>query len=181
MRGGLGDPRRVEHRAERDLEEPGQVRRAVLVGERDGLLGRERVAAVAGSYVDVAAGGLGVEPLAHVALGGAGARGELGGRQRPGAGERAIEAEPVAHHDERGVQRRADLVDGAEHELLELRRIQRRGFGGGHGSPFGDGFSGRAMMGTASPCHIGPRPYLVPSRAPSSAAARAPSRVSSDA
>ena len=42
---GLGDPRRVEHRAERDLEEAGQVGRAVGVGQRDRLLGRQRVAA----------------------------------------------------------------------------------------------------------------------------------------
>ena len=42
---GLLDPRRVDHRAERDLEEAGQERRAVLVGERDRLLGRQRVAA----------------------------------------------------------------------------------------------------------------------------------------
>ncbi len=42
--GRLGDARRVVHRAEGDLEEPGQVRGARLVGQRDGLLGRQRVA-----------------------------------------------------------------------------------------------------------------------------------------
>ena len=80
---GLGDPRRVEHRAERDLEEAGQVRGAVRVGQRDRLLGRQRVAAALGVVLDVAARRLRVQPLADVALGGAGAVGELGGRQRP--------------------------------------------------------------------------------------------------
>ena len=50
----------------------------------------------------------------------------LGG-QRACAGERAVEAELVAHHDERGVQRRADLVDGAENERLELRAVDGGG------------------------------------------------------
>ena len=131
---GIGDARRVQHAAERDLEEPGQVGRAVGVGERDGLLGRQAVAALGRVVLDVAAGGLRVEPLAHVALGRAGARGELAGRERPGAGERAVEAEAVAHHDQRRVERGADLVDGAEHELLELGGVQRRLFDdvGGH-------------------------------------------------
>ena len=44
--GGLGDLRGVEHGPERDLEEPGQVGRAVCVGQRDGVLGREAEAAV---------------------------------------------------------------------------------------------------------------------------------------
>ena len=123
----LLDPRRVDHRAERDLEEAGQVRRAVLVGQRDRLLGRERVAPALRVVLDVAARRLRVQPLAHVALGRAGARGQVGGRERAGAGERAVEAELVAHHDERGVQRRADLVDCLEHELLQLLHVERRG------------------------------------------------------
>ena len=123
---GVGDPRRIEHRAERDLEEPGQVGRAVVVGQRDGLLGREAVAGFRWVVLHVAAGGLGVEPLAHVALVGAGARRELVGRERPGARERAVEAEPVADHDQCRVERGADLVDGAEDELLELAGVQRR-------------------------------------------------------
>ena len=123
--GGVGDPRRVQHRAERVLEEPRQIGRAVLVAERDRLLGRQAVGAVARVVGDEAAGGLGVEPLAHVALGGAGARRQLAGRERPGAGERPVEAEPVAHHDQRRVERRADLLDGAEHELLELGGVGR--------------------------------------------------------
>jgi hypothetical protein len=128
----LGDPRRVEHRAERELEEAGQVRRARLVGECVRLLRGQRVAAAVGLVLDVAARGLRVQPLADVALGGAGAARELGRRQRPGAGERAVEPEPVAHDDERGVERRADLVDGAEHELVQLLQVERLLFDRGH-------------------------------------------------
>src|SRR5207302_4522787 len=36
--GRLGDPGRVDHRSERDLEEAWQIRRARLVSERDRLL-----------------------------------------------------------------------------------------------------------------------------------------------
>ena len=129
--GGVGDPRRVQHRAERVLEQPWQIRRAVLVAERDRLLGSERVAAV--RVLHVPARGLGVEPLAHVALTGPGALRELSRGEAAGSGERSVEAELVAHHDERGVERGADLVDGAEDELLELAGVHRRVIDGGHG------------------------------------------------
>ncbi len=62
----------------------------VLVGERERLLGRELYAPVAGVVLDVAAGGLRVQPLAHVALGGAGAlaraRRASSARARPAPG-----------------------------------------------------------------------------------------------
>ena len=50
--GRLGDPRRVVHGAERDLEEAGQVGGARLVGQRHRLLGRQGVAAAVGVVVD---------------------------------------------------------------------------------------------------------------------------------
>ena len=123
----LDDPRRVDHRAERDLEEPRQVRRAVLVGQRRRLLRRQGVAAGGRVVLDVAARGLVVQPLAHVALAGARAARELVRGERAGAGEGAVQAELVAHDDERGVERRADLVDGAEDECLELGPVDRDG------------------------------------------------------
>ena len=89
--------------------------------------------------LDEAARGLGVEPLAHVALAGAGPLRQLAGRQRAGARQRPVEAEPVAHDDERRVERRADLVDGAEHELLELLGVERRVFDDRHRVPPRDG------------------------------------------
>ena len=107
-------------------KKPGQVGRALLVGQRHRLLGRQRVAPAGGVVVDVAARGLRVQPLAHVALADAGAPRQLGRRQAAGAGERAVEAELVAHHDERRVEGRADLVDGAEDELLELVGVELR-------------------------------------------------------
>ena len=150
---GLGDLRRVDHRAERELEEARQVRRALRVGERDGLLGGERVAAGLGVVADVVARRLGVAPLAHVALGGAGPLRQLGRRQRPALGERAVEAELVAHHDERGVERRADLVDRAEHELHELVAVDLDGVvQGGHGR---DRMSGPPSLASGAPLVFG--------------------------
>ena len=121
----LRDERRVDDRAERELEEAGEERGAVRVGEHGGLLGREAVAAAAGVVRQVAARRLRVQPLAHVRLGRARARRQLGGDQRPRCGQRPVEPEPVADHDQSGVQRRADLVDRREHELLQLLRVER--------------------------------------------------------
>ncbi len=73
--------------------------------------------------VHVAAGGLGVEPLADVALVGAGPLRELRGGQPAAAGERAVEAELVAHHHERGVERGSHLVHGSEEEGHQLLLI----------------------------------------------------------
>ena len=117
--GGLGDLRRVEHRAERDLEEPRQVGRAVGVGQRDGVLGREAEPAVLRTRRSRRRPGRSAT-RARSARGCRSASASSRGGQRAGVGQRAVEAEPVAHHDQRGVQRRADLVDGAEDELLEL-------------------------------------------------------------
>jgi hypothetical protein len=83
-----------------DLEEAGQVRRALLIREGHRVLGREREAPAGGVVLNVAAGRLGVEPLAHVALGRARSLGELGRAQRSRVGEGAVEAELVAHDDE---------------------------------------------------------------------------------
>src|SRR5207244_6171038 len=91
----LDDLRRVQHRAERDLEEPREIGRALRVRQRERLLGREGVAAALRLVLDVAAGGLGVEPLPHVTLRGAGPFGQLARRQRAGAGELPVEAELV--------------------------------------------------------------------------------------
>src|SRR5262249_2485962 len=66
-----------------------------------------------------------VQPLPHVALGRVRALGELCRCERPDVPECAVETELVADHDERRVQCRADLVHGAEDELLELRAVDR--------------------------------------------------------
>ena len=128
----LGDALRVDDGAERDLEEPRQVGGAVLVGERHRLLGREAVAALVGVVVHVAAGRLGVQPLPYVALGGTGAGRQLARRERTGPGERTVEAEPVAHHHQRGFQRGPDLLHRAGHKLLELRSVERAFIDGRH-------------------------------------------------
>jgi hypothetical protein len=76
----VGDPRRVEHRADGDLEETRQVRGAARIGERDRLLRGQAVETAVGVVVDVAPRRLGVQPLADIPLGGAGALGQLCGR-----------------------------------------------------------------------------------------------------
>ena len=123
----LDDRRRVDHRPDRSLEQTGQIRRAARVGECDRLLGRQRVAATVRVVLHEPARRLGVQPFAHVTLGGSGALGELGRRQRSSTGQPAVQAELVAHHHERRVQRRADLVDGAEYELHQLVAVDLDG------------------------------------------------------
>ena len=98
---GVHDVLGVVHRAEGELEEAGQERRAVGFGHRERVLGRQRVALRRGVVRDVAAGRLRVQPLAGVRLGGLRALGELRGRARTVRGEVAVVAELVAHDDER--------------------------------------------------------------------------------
>jgi hypothetical protein len=115
----LGDVLARVGGAERELEAARHEGRAGGVREHQGLLGRHRVAVGGGVVVDPAAGGLGAEPLADVALGGAGARGELRRGQRAAGGELAIEAEAIADDDQRGVDRGTELDDG-----LAEKRVQ---------------------------------------------------------
>ena len=114
----LGDRVRGVHRSQGDLERADDAGRAGLVGERDGVLVRQGEPPVA-LVGDVPAGGLGAQPLADVALRGAGACRELGGGQRPGAGHRAVEAELVADDDHRTAQQGADVLDRLADELHE--------------------------------------------------------------
>jgi hypothetical protein len=117
----------VVGRAEGDLEEAGQVRRAARVGEGRGMLRREGVGAGRLVVLDVAAGRLGVEPLAGVVLVGGGAAGEPAGRHRRAVGHRGVVAQLVAEDDERGVEGGADLVDGLEDEGHQLVGVEGRG------------------------------------------------------
>lgn len=109
----------VGGRAERYLEAPADERRAGLVGERRGLLCGERVAAADRVVVDVAACRLSAEPFAHVALRGPGPLGQLRGIERPGLGERAVEPEAIADHDQGGVHGRAELNDRLTEERVQ--------------------------------------------------------------
>jgi hypothetical protein len=117
--GGVRDPAGTGDGADGDLEQPGQERRARLVGEGDGMLGRERVAGRRGVVVHDRAGRLRIEPLAGVVRVGAGGHRELGRRERTSVGQGPVVAELVAHHDEGGVEGGADLVDGPEDERHE--------------------------------------------------------------
>ena len=113
-----GAPHRVH-----ELEEAGHERRRELVGERRRLLGRELVRLALLRVADVAARGLGIEPLLHVALGGAGALRELGGG-RGALRERLVEAEPIADDDEGRAHRRAGVTDDLAEESFEFLGVR---------------------------------------------------------
>jgi len=115
-----------------DLERAAQEDRAVLVGDHHGLLGRKLVGAVGRVVGHVAAGGLVAEPLADVPFGGAGAGGQRGRRDRPGARHRLVKAEPVADVQQQPRDGRAHVGDGLPDEGLEPGLVDRVRFGGGH-------------------------------------------------
>ena len=117
----VGDPRLVAHGRRHQLEGAGEERRAGLVGEHDGVLGGQRVQAVLVGHVR--AGGLRAQPLAHAALAGAGPLGQFARGERTRSRHRLVEPEPVADHDQRSVERGAELSDGPVDELLDLLRI----------------------------------------------------------
>jgi hypothetical protein len=75
---GFGDLGFIFDCGDHDLEGAGQVHGAVFVGQGEGLLLREREALAVGVVADIAAGGLGGQPLGDQARVGAGAVGQLG-------------------------------------------------------------------------------------------------------
>ena len=163
-----GPPRRScgesMHRAERDLEEPGQVGRAVRIGQRDRLLGRQRVAAAVGVVVDVAARRLGVQPLADVALGGAGALGQFGRRQTagarpaPGTG-RACRPSPPAP---RSVWRRLHPPRGRRTACSLSPSTSTGSLDGAHDVPPGSVSGERRVRGTTARFRGAPSLWRVP-------------------
>ena len=106
------------------LEGADHLERAGGIGEHEGVLGRQDVAALA--VLQEAAGRLGGEPLAHVALLGAGAGGQLLGGDRLPVGHGAVEAELLADQSERRVDRGADLRGDVPDEGLELGLVDVR-------------------------------------------------------
>ena len=121
-----GHPRDRLELVDRDLEGAQDVEGAVLAGQRLALLLVEREAAGGRVVVDVAAGGLGRQPLQQVARIGLGAPGERLGVRRP-LRERTVEAELVADHHGRRVHHGADVGHEAAHEGIELVGIERHG------------------------------------------------------
>src|SRR5262249_61152475 len=83
-------------------------------GQAIGVRGGVHIGVVDGQE---AGDGLLLEPLAHVALGGAGAGGELTGRRLPAVGECLVEAEPTTEVDRRDLQG----VDGGGEQALHQR------------------------------------------------------------
>ena len=97
----------------------------------------------------VPTGGLRAQPLADVPLRGTRAIGELGRRERSGAGHRPIEPELVADHHHGAAEHRADVADGLLHELVHLRLVHCRFLS--H-APCGDGWwAARRRVAVSTP------------------------------
>ena len=96
----------------------GQIGGAIWLGEGEGLLGGEAEGLRGFAPGDVAAGGLGGEPLADVAFVGVGNGGELGGGHGV-SGEGLVEAELIAENDHAGVHGGAEVTDEAADEGVQ--------------------------------------------------------------
>ena len=101
-------------------------------GDHHGLLGGQFVRALGRVVDDVAAGGLVAEPFADVPLGGAGPLGQRGRRDRPGAGHRLVQAQPVAEVQQQPGDGRAHVDHRLSDERLELRLVDGRDVGCRH-------------------------------------------------
>jgi hypothetical protein len=128
------DVRRVLDDGGRQLERAREVGGALLLGERQGLLGREAEALGRGVVGDVSAGGHRRQPLADVPLGRVRAVGELGGGDRLAVRHRPEQAEALAERDQREADRGAEVGDEATHQGVERALIDHRlgSAGGGH-------------------------------------------------
>jgi hypothetical protein len=74
------------------------------VSQHRRLLGREVEAAGAGFVIHVVTSRLGVQPLAHAPLFGAGLLGQFGGGEGAAARERVEQAQAITKHDQGGAQ-----------------------------------------------------------------------------
>ena len=128
---GLGEPVGDAPRCQRGLEGTDEEGRAVRVGKRHRLLGRQGVMAAVGQVAHVAGGGLSVEPLAHVALADAGAGGELRGAERPVRGQRAVEAELVTDQHQGCDRHGAEIHHDAAQQFVEQVFVDRAASGRG--------------------------------------------------
>jgi hypothetical protein len=114
---------------------PGRTAGLLFVGERDGVLGGQRVAARLGVVADESARGLGVQPFPGVRVAGPGPGGRPGCGRGPVAGQVPVVARLVAHHRQGAVQGGADFLDGAEHERHQLVGVDLDGrVSASHGS-----------------------------------------------
>ena len=115
----LGDLGFVAHARRGDVERARKKRRALRVGQAGGLLRGQEEALALGVVLDIAAGGLRAQPLAHVALVGVRARRELRRRDGLAVAHRGVEPQLVADEDGRLMKRCAKVTGEASYELLQ--------------------------------------------------------------
>ena len=108
-----------------DVVRTEQIELALLVGERDRLLRRERVAPGRRVVDHVAAGGLVTEPLAHHPRLRPAPLRKLVRRGGTAVSERAVEAEPRAEPNERRAEGGRQIHHGLPQERLEPGLIDR--------------------------------------------------------
>ena len=125
LTGAEGVAERGQHGVDggEELEGADEQRRAVLVSQHGGGLGGELEGVGVRVVHDEAVGDLRAGPLAQVALVDAGAFGERGQGQWPGTRQCLPEAELVAEHDERSVERGSGLPGDMAGESLQRGRV----------------------------------------------------------
>ena len=127
VRNAVGEPGLDLHRRQRGLKGAQKKGRAALVGQHQRLLGRKTVAAGVGVVGDVAARGIGVEPLTNVALGGAGLRRELRRCQRLGVGQGLVQPQLFTDHRQDSLIRAAVVDNCPSEQLIESCFVDRHG------------------------------------------------------
>ena len=165
---GLDRVRRVEEHRRRHVPGGRHEHGALAVREHQRALRRELVRAADRVVLDVAAGRLRVQPLLHVALGAAGAVGELGRRERARARHRRVQPELVAdphHHaavarrqvpDHPVEQCREPLLIHLHHVLLGACHRRGPAWRRGAGRDEGRARHGRSVRATLRPVSTRP-------------------------
>jgi hypothetical protein len=101
-----------------DLKRAGKIRRAVLDGQRKGLLRRKREGAGRSIVGNVAARRVGIEPFAYVSFVSARAAGQFRGRDRPRIRHRLVKSEPGANKKQYGMHGGAHVRHSLAHERV---------------------------------------------------------------
>lgn len=121
---GVGDARNRRERAQGKLERPGQISRAVFIGQREGLFVAQAEGARFLVVGDVAAGCLGSQPFAQIALIGLRLKGQLRRAHRPRR-KCLIQPQLFADDHHAGVNRSPEVVHKLPDKGIQFIHINR--------------------------------------------------------